>query len=101
MCSTPNCNCGCTPCQGIYGTNMWNVNSTTSTSCCGTPSPCNGCVDVLKGICVLFTGSNLINLGINTNDDMNTVLSKLDAVKKVLDDKITAIEGRLDALEAA
>lgn len=98
----PNCTCGCgtSTYQGVYGTNMWNVNSSTTSSCCAPTSPCNGCADILKGVCVLYTGSDLVNLGINKNDDINTVLVKIDAAKKAIDDKIAVINSRLDALEA-
>jgi hypothetical protein len=74
--------CGCGSQQGIYGTNMWNVNGNQpgNQTTCGHQQACNGCIDVIKGICVLYTGSNLTNTGINQNDTLNTILSKLDAL---------------------
>lgn len=94
--------------QGIYGTNMWNVNGNqpTNTTSCGHQQACNGCIDVIKGICVLYTGSNLTSTGINKNDDLNTVVVKLDAIKAIQDQKNTNIlaalndiNDRLNALE--
>lgn len=99
-------NCGCN--QGIYGTNMWNVNGNQSsnTSSCNHQQECNGCIDIVKGECALYTGSNLTNTGINKNDDLNTILAKLDAIKAVQDTKNTNIlnalndiNSRLNALE--
>ncbi len=74
--------CGCNHNQGIYGTNMWNINGNQpgNQPGCGHQQACNGCVDVIKGICVLYTGSNLTNTGINQNDTLNTALAKLDAL---------------------
>lgn len=106
MCK-PNCNCGCvTILPGVYSTNMWNVNSTACPSDCGSTRPCNGCVDIIKGLCVLYTDVNLVNTGINKNDDLNAIIKKLDAIKKTQDDKnakileaLNDINSRLNALE--
>lgn len=90
----PNCgcnNCGCSGNrhQSIYGTNMWNVNGNQPGNqySCGHQQACNGCIDVIKGICVLYTGPNLTSTGINQNDDMNTILAKLNAIKTIQDTK--------------
>lgn len=75
--------CGCNGNnQGIYGTNMWNINGNQpgNQPGCGHQQACNGCIDVIKGICVLYTGSNLTNTGINQNDTLNAILAKLDAL---------------------
>lgn len=96
--------------HGIYGTNMWNVNGNQpgNQPGCGHQQACNGCVDVIKGICVLYTGPNLTSTGINQNDDFNTVVSKLNAIKAIQDTKNTNIltalndlNSRVNALELA
>ncbi len=86
-----NNHCGCGPNQGIYGTNGWNVNGNQPGNqySCGHQQACNGCVDVIKGLCVLYTGTNLTSTGINLNDDLNTALAKLDAIKAIQDTKNT------------
>jgi hypothetical protein len=92
-------NCGCNGNnQGIYGTNMWNVNGNqpSNSSSCGHQQACNGCIDITKGVCVLYTGSNLTNTGINQNDDLNTILGKLDAIKAIQDTKNTNILAALN-----
>src|SRR5687767_1209062 len=90
--------CSCNSNQGIYGTNMWNVNGNTPGNqySCGHQQACNGCIDVVKGICVLYTGSNLVNTGINQNDDLNTVLAKLDALFAIQAAKNTNILAALN-----
>jgi len=90
-----NCGCGCN--QGIYGTNMYNVNGNIpgNNPSCGHQQACNGCIDVIKGVCVLYTGNNLTNTGINKNDDLNTILGKLDALQAIQN---TKFENVLDAL---
>jgi hypothetical protein len=79
-----NSGCGCSGNrnQGIYGTNMWNVNGNTPGNqyTCGHQQACNGCIDIIKDICVLYLGSNLTNTGINQNDTLRTILAKLDAL---------------------
>lgn len=92
--------CGCGQKQGIYGTNMWNVNGNQPGNQygCGHQQACNGCVDVIKGICVLYTGSNLTSTGINQNDDLNTALSKLNAIKAIQDTKNDNILAALNDL---
>lgn len=101
-------NCGCTGKSGIYGTNMWNINGNQPGNqySCGHQQACNGCIDVIKGICLLYTGTNLTNTGINQNDDFNTVIAKLDAIKAIQDTKnaniliaLNDINDRLNALE--
>lgn len=101
-------NCGCTGKSGIYGTNMWNINGNQPGNqySCGHQQACNGCIDVVKGTCLLYTGSNLTNTGINQNDDFNTVIAKLDAIKAIQDTKnaniliaLNDINDRLNALE--
>lgn len=95
--------------SGMYGTNMWNVNGNqpTNTQSCGHPSPCNGCVDTPKGSCVLYTGANKINTGINKYDTLDTIIGKLDAIKAIHDTKFTNallaindLNTRLNALES-
>ena len=96
-------NCGCNGNQhGIFGTNMWNVNGNQpgNQPGCGHQQACNGCVDVIKGICVLYTGSNLTSTGINQNDDFNTVVAKLDAIKAIQDTKNTNILAALNDINA-
>lgn len=102
--------CSCNSNQGIYGTNMWNINGNQPGNqySCGHQQACNGCIDVVKGICVLYTGTNLVNTGINQNDDLNTILAKLDAIKALQDTKntnllaaINDLNARVNALETA
>lgn len=92
-----NCGCGSNN-QSFYGTNMWNANSNNPGNqySCGHQQACNGCIDVIKGICVLYTGSNLISLGINQNDDLNTILAKLNTAKSIQDIKNTNILAALN-----
>lgn len=74
--------CGCNHNQGIYGTNMWNVNGNmpgNSTSC-GHQQACNDCLDIYKDICIIYTGSNLTSTGINQNDTLRQILVKLDTL---------------------
>ncbi len=75
--------------QGIYGTNMWNVNGNQPGNqySCGHQQACNGCLDIIKDLCVLYQGANLVNTGINTNDDLRVILQKLDAIKAIQDTK--------------
>lgn len=92
-------NCGCNSRQqGIYGTNMWNVNGNQPGNqySCGHQQNCNGCIDIVKALCVLYTGSNLVNTGINQNDNLNTILTKLDALKAIQDTKNTNILAALN-----
>lgn len=72
---------------GSYVTNIWNPNSNQPGNMysCTPQRPCNGCINIIKGECVLYTGTNLTNLGIATNDDFNTVLAKLDEIKRIQD----------------
>ena len=103
-------NCGCNYNQGIYGTNMWNVNGNqpgNSTSC-GHQQACNGCIDFPKAKCVIYTGSNLVNTGINQNDTLEVILQKLDALFAIQATKNTNIltalndlNSRVNALELA
>ncbi len=102
-------NCGCNNNQSIYGTNMWNVNGNqpSNSTSCNHQQACNGCIDIVKGLCVLYTGTNLTSLGINQNDDLNTIFSKLNALKVIQDTKNTNIlaalndvNTRLNALES-
>lgn len=101
-------NCGCQGNnQGIYGTNMWNPNNNYPGShSCGHQQDCNGCLEVIKGLCVWYTGANLTNTGINQNDNLNVVLGKLDtlfAIQATKNTNILAalndINDRLNALE--
>lgn len=84
--------------QGIYGTNMWNVNGNNpgNTGSCGHQQACNECLDTIKGICVLYTGSNLVNTGINQNDTLNAILVKLDALFAIQTTKNTNILAALN-----
>lgn len=76
-----NCSCNSQN-QGIYGTNMWNVNGNNpgNSTGCGHQQACNGCIDTPKGKCVIYTGTNLLNTGINQNDTLDQVLLKIDTV---------------------
>lgn len=100
-------NCGCSQ-QGIYGTNMWNVNGNQpgNQPGCGHQQACNGCIDIVKGLCVLYTGTNLTSTGINQNDTLNAILVKLDAIKGIQDLKnnkllanINDLNDRVNTLE--
>jgi hypothetical protein len=93
-------NCGCNNNQGIYGTNMWNINGNQpgNQSSCGQQQACNGCIDIVKDICVLYLGSNLVNTGINLNDTLRTVLQKLDALFAIQATKNTNILAALNDL---
>lgn len=102
-------NCGCnSSSQGIYGTNMWNVNGNQpgNNYSCNKPQACNGCIDIIKGQCLLYTGTNLTSTGIDQNDDFNTIIAKLDAIKAIQDTKnnnilaaLNDINDRLNDLE--
>ena len=103
-------NCGCNNNQGIYGTNMWNVNGNQpgNQTSCTHQQACNGCIDIIKDICVLYQGGNLVNTGINNNDTLRTILSKLDALFAIQNTKNTNIltalnnlNSRVNALELA
>lgn len=92
-----NNNCGCNGNQGIYGTNMWNVNGNTTTpGPCNHQQACNGCIDIIKDICILYGGSNLTNTGINQNDTLRTILAKLDALFAIQATKNTNILAALN-----
>lgn len=103
-------NCGCNSSnQGIYGTNAWNVNGNypVNTSSCGHQQTCNECLDFIKGKCVLYTGSNLTNTGINKNDTLDVILPKLDALFAIQATKnanilaaLNDINDRLNTLES-
>lgn len=102
------CNCGAN--QGIYGTNMWHVNGNNpgNTHSCGHQQACNGCLDIIKGECIIYNAANLTSTGINQNDDLNTILSKLNAIKAIQDTKnsnillaLNDINDRLNILESA
>lgn len=94
--------CGCSSNQGIYGTNMWNNagNQPNNTSTCHPQAACNGCIDIIKGVCVHYTGPDLLNLGVNKNDDLDTILGKLDALKKIQDQKNTNLLAAINDLNA-
>lgn len=103
-----NCSCNSSN-QSIYGTNMWNVNNNNpgNSTGCGHQQACNGCLDIIKGLCVNYTGSNLVNTGINQNDNLNVILGKLDALFALQNTKNTNIlaalndiNSRLNALES-
>jgi hypothetical protein len=103
--------CGCNSNQGIYGTNMWNINGNTPGNqySCGHQQACNGCIDTPKSVCVIYAGQgavNLVNTGINVNDTLTTILQKLDAIKAIQDTKntnllaaINDLNTRVNALE--
>ena len=86
--NNPGCGCGANR-QSFYGTNMWNVNGNTpgNQQSCGHQQACNGCIDIVKGTCLLYTGANQTSTGINQNDDFNTVVQKLNAIKAIQDTK--------------
>lgn len=104
-----NCSCNSQN-QGIYGTNMWNVNGNNpgNSTGCGHQQACNGCLDTPKGACVIYNGSNLVNTGINQNDTLNTILAKLDALFAIQATKnsnilaaLNNLNTRVNALETA
>lgn len=92
--------CGCNSNQGIYGTNMWNVNGNLpgNNPSCSHQQACNGCIDIVKDICVLYQGGNLVNTGINNNDTLRTILAKLDALFAIQATKNTNILAALNDL---
>jgi hypothetical protein len=75
--------CNCSYNQGIYSTNQWhtNANSPSYNYACGHQQACNGCLDIIKSGCIIYTGSNLTNTGINQNDTLSAILVKLDALQ--------------------
>lgn len=79
--------------QGSYGTNMWNVNGNNSGNInpCGNQTPCNECIDLIKDKCILYTGINLADTGIDKNDTLAVIIAKLDAIKKTQDLKNTSL----------
>lgn len=100
--------CGCNRNQGVYGTNMWNPNHMypNNSQSCGHQQACNDCLDIIKDLCVFYMGSNLTNTGINNNDNLRTVLQKLDALFEIQADKndnileaLNDINDRVNALE--
>jgi len=92
--------CSCNSNQGIYGTNMWNVNGNQPGNqySCGHQQACNGCIDIIKDICTLYLGANLVNTGINTNDDLRVIFQKLDAIKAIQDTKNTNLLAAINDL---
>lgn len=103
------CGCNSNHNQGVYGTNMWNVNGNnpSNTSSCGHQQACNECIDIVKDLCTFYLGPNLTNTGINTNDTLRVVLQKLDAIKAIQDTKnanilaaLNDINDRLNDLES-
>lgn len=111
------CNTGCQinpnnvcPPNSIYNTNISSPSYQTQTTepvSCSHQQDCNGCVDAVKSICVIYTGLNLVSTGINTNDNLEDILVKLDAIKAIQDVKnanilvaLNDINDRLNALES-
>jgi hypothetical protein len=97
-----NCSCNSQN-QGIYGTNMWNVNGNNpgNSTSCGHQQSCNGCLDMPKSVCVIYAGAgavNLVNTGINVNDTLTTILQKLDAIFAIQAAKNTNILAALNDL---
>ncbi len=97
-------NCGCNN-QGVFSSNTWNHSPASN---CGHPQACQGCLDIIKCECIIYTGSNLTSTGINKYDDLCTILTKLDAIKAIQDTKNTNIlaalndiNDRLNVLEDA
>lgn len=93
-------NCGCQSNPGVYGSNVWNPNWSNpgNSPTCGHPQACNGCLDLIKGECIRYTGANLVNTGINKNDDLNVVLAKIDALFLLQNTKNTNILAALNDL---
>ena len=93
------CNCGCHN-QGIYGTNMWNVNGNIpiNQTSCGHQQACNGCIDIIKDLCILYLGSNLTSTGINQNDTLRQILVKLDTLFSIQATKNTNILAALNSI---
>lgn len=77
-------NCNCSSNQGIYSSNAW-YGTPTSSNFCGHQQACNGCIDIVKDICIRYTKPNLTNTGINQNDTLDVILQKLDALKALQD----------------
>jgi hypothetical protein len=84
--------------QSVYDINT--PNETPTQESCSHQSPCNGCVDIHKGECTQYTGSNLTNTGINKFDTLNTILQKLDAIKAIQDTKNANILSALNDINA-
>ena len=95
-------NCGCNYNQGVYGTNMWNINGNQPGNqvSCTHQQACNGCIDIIKDICILYLGSNLTNTGINQNDTLRTILQKLDALFAIQATKNTNILAALNDINS-
>lgn len=92
-----NCSCNSQN-QGIYGTNMWNVNGNNpvNSTGCGHQQACNSCIDYPRGKCVIYTGTNLVNTGINQNDTLDVALAKIDTVISIQNQKFTNILAALN-----
>lgn len=56
-------------------------------TCSATPCPV-----ILNSTCVFYEGANLIFTGINTNDNLQTVLQKLNDTIQELNARIIALE---------
>jgi hypothetical protein len=50
------------------------------------------CPVILNGTCVFYEGANLIFTGINTNDNLQTALQKLNDTIQELNARIIALE---------
>lgn len=97
-CGIPNCSCDSTP---VY--NWFGVGDLPCTDC----DPVIVCARKLYSLCVSYSGTNLTNTGINTNDTLNDILQKLDNIKQAQDltnvkllANINSINDRLNILES-
>lgn len=77
-------NCDGLPCGGYTGSYL---NTTTLPINCGHTQACNGCLDIIKSECIRYTGPSLPALGIDQNDTLSIILSKLNSLKTIQDTK--------------
>lgn len=60
---------------------MAKVCKTVTISECPPEHTCNdGCVEIVKSKCIKYTGVNLPTLGINTGDDLDKILLKIETI---------------------
>lgn len=75
-CGIPDCSCNTTPSYNWFGTDNMP---------CDECSPVIVCARKMPSLCVIYSGQNLPNTGINTNDTLNDILTKLDNIKQTQD----------------
>lgn len=96
MCQKPGCGQASVN-QGVYGSNMWNINSLTGP--CSPKLPCKGCVDIINARCTVYTGPNKPGTGIDKNDDLETIINKIEQIKLAQDNRFQALYETLEALQ--